>query len=48
MPDQPPLRTVAIYDRPPWWRRRRTLRLALPVAAALVAMAVLALVSYLR
>jgi hypothetical protein len=40
----PPLRTVAIYDRPPWWRQRRVLRIALPVVAALAAVAAFAFI----
>jgi hypothetical protein len=32
--------TVAIYDRPPWWRTRKALRLALPIVAALVSLAI--------
>lgn len=30
--------TVAIYDRPPWWRSRRTWRIALPVLAAILSL----------
>jgi hypothetical protein len=48
MPTEPTsTRTVAIYDRPPWWRRRATLRLLLPIGAAIVSLGVLALVTYL-
>ena len=32
--------TVAIYDRPPWWRARRTWRLALPIVAAVASLAI--------
>lgn len=38
-PRRPP--TVAIYDRPPWWRTRRTWRIVLPIVAALVSLVVL-------
>jgi hypothetical protein len=37
----PPRGTIAIYDRPPWWRRRRTWLVALPVAAGLAVAALL-------
>jgi hypothetical protein len=36
-PARPP--TVAIYDRPPWWRSRRTWRIAVPVVAAIGSLA---------
>lgn len=35
--------TVAIYDRPPWWRTRRFRRIALPIAAALLSLVLLVL-----
>jgi hypothetical protein len=35
-PSRPP--TVGVYDRPPWWRTRRTWRIALPIAAALLSL----------
>jgi hypothetical protein len=31
--------TIAIYDRPPWWKRRRVWALALPVAVSLASLA---------
>lgn len=34
--------TIAIYDRPPWWKRRRTWMIALPVAASLASVALFA------
>ena len=39
MPEQPSGRppTVGVYDRPAWWRTRRTRVLALAVVAALLA-----------
>jgi hypothetical protein len=33
-PSNPRPPTVAIYDRPPWWRTRRFWRIALPVVVA--------------
>ncbi|GIK88092.1 MAG: hypothetical protein KJ018_13450 [Burkholderiales bacterium] len=33
--------TIAIYDRPPWWRRRRTWALAASVLASLAALVAL-------
>jgi hypothetical protein len=37
MPQDPQRRqaTIAIYDRPPWWRMRRFWRIALPVLAGI-------------
>jgi hypothetical protein len=37
MPPDPGRRrgTIAIYDRPPWWRTRRFWRIALPVLAGI-------------
>ena len=37
MPQQPERgrATIAIYDRPPWWRTRKFWRLAVPVLAAI-------------
>jgi hypothetical protein len=32
--------TVAVYDRPPWWRARRTWRIALPIVAAVASLAI--------
>lgn len=34
-----PRATVSIYDRPPWWRRRRMWIVALPVIAGVVSLA---------
>lgn len=42
MSDEPAPRTratIAIYDRPAWWRRRRTWLLALPLVVSLAATA---------
>lgn len=32
--------TIGVYDRPPWWKTRRTWRIALPVLASVVSLAV--------
>jgi hypothetical protein len=32
--------TVAVYDRPRWWRRRKTWMIALPVVASLASLAI--------
>jgi hypothetical protein len=32
--------TIGVYDAPRWWRTRRFWRIALPVAAAIVSIAV--------
>jgi hypothetical protein len=34
--------TIAIYDRPPWWKRRRTWMIALPIVVAVASVAVFA------
>jgi hypothetical protein len=42
-PSAPPSRsTIAIYDRPPWWRRRKTWAIALPIVASLASLALFA------
>jgi hypothetical protein len=44
-PNVPPSRaTIAIYDRPPWWKRRKTWAIAIPVAASLASLALLVFV----
>jgi hypothetical protein len=41
MPEPAPRRpTVAIYDRPPWWRTRRFWRIALPAIVTVAALAI--------
>ncbi|HVF65660.1 MAG TPA: hypothetical protein VNE58_16860 [Casimicrobiaceae bacterium] len=35
-----PRGTVAVYDRPQWWRRRQFWRFALPVVAGVGSLAV--------
>jgi hypothetical protein len=32
--------TIAIYDRPPWWRTRKFWRIGLPVLAGIGSLAV--------
>jgi anti-sigma-K factor RskA len=42
MTEEPPARrsTVAIYDRPQWWRTRRFWRIALPAVVAVASVAI--------
>ena len=35
-----PRGTVAVYDRPPWWRRRRVWSIALPVIVAIASLVI--------
>ena len=32
--------TVAVYDRPPWWRTRRFWRIALPATVAVASLVI--------
>ena len=41
MSEEPPSRaTVAIYDRPQWWRTRRFWRIGLPAVVAVASLAI--------
>ena len=42
MHDPPETRaaTIAVYDRPPWWRTRKFWRVALPVLAGVGSLAI--------
>jgi hypothetical protein len=40
MPPERPRATIAIYDRPAWWRTRRFWRIALPVLGGVGSLAV--------